>query len=53
MTDADPEAHQDYKFLLNIALSEPEVFKGKALVETLNGLADLVAKIVSDFAPLL
>ncbi len=53
LTDADPEAHQDYKFLLNIALSEPEVFKGKALVETLNGLADLVAKIVSDFAPLL
>ena len=53
LTDAGPEAHQNYKFILNIALSEPEVFKGKPLVETLKGLADLITKIASDFAPLL
>jgi hypothetical protein len=52
-TDASPKGHENYKFLFNIALSEPEVFGGKPLVETLNGMADLVGQIASDFSPLL
>ncbi len=43
------ESHEDFEFTFDIALGEPEVFKGKPILETLVHLSDLVSGIVDSF----
>jgi hypothetical protein len=50
-----PWPHVDYQlqFTFDIALGEPEVLKGKSLLETLQQTCDLVDNLISSFEPLL
>jgi hypothetical protein len=47
------EADKNVKFAFDIALGEPEVFKGRPLVETLSTAAETIDNLVSDFMPFL
>ena len=49
----DAEVNEKIKFLFDIAFGEPGVFEGDSILETLQGMLDLVNNLVSDFAPLL
>jgi hypothetical protein len=47
------EANQDVQFTFDIALTEPEVFKGKLLFETIFTASNVVEKLLTEFAPFL
>ena len=47
------EANQDVQLSFDIALTEPEVFKGKPLLKTIISARESVEKILSEFAPFL
>ena len=49
----DAEVNEKINFLFDIAFGEPGVVEGDAIIETLQGMYDLVDNLVSDFAPLL
>lgn len=54
LTEAgDAKPHKDFKFKILVALYEPGVVEGEPLVETVEGLANLVSHIVTDFRPCL
>jgi hypothetical protein len=43
------EANKNVKFTFDVAFGEPEVFKGKPVLETMLELSDLVEGIVASF----
>jgi hypothetical protein len=45
----DREANKDVELAFDIALGEPDVFKGRPILETLRQLADLVSGIMASF----
>lgn len=45
----DFETDKHIEFIFDVALGEPEVFKGKAIIETLFQLAELIEGIVTSF----
>jgi hypothetical protein len=47
------EANQDVQLTFDIALTEPEVFKGKPVLETLFTAAKVVENLITDFEPFL
>jgi hypothetical protein len=49
----DSEFNKDVKFGFEIAFGEPQVAEGEPLLETLQGMSDLVNNLISDFDPLL
>jgi hypothetical protein len=49
--DAEPNQHQQFRF--SVAISEPRVIEGEALIETLHQMVDLVDHLVPIFRPLL
>jgi hypothetical protein len=49
----DSEFNKDVKFGFEIAFGEPQVAEGEPLLETLQGMIDLVNNLISDFDPLL
>lgn len=49
----DAEANEKVQFRFDVAFGEPQVAEGEPLVETLQGMADAVDTLLSDFAPLL
>lgn len=49
----EADMDKDLNLTLDIAFTEPEVIEGKAVVEVLQRLTDLVANLIADFKPLL
>jgi hypothetical protein len=49
----DEEVDEKLKFAFDVALGEPEVAKGKPVLETLQQMMDLVDNLLPTFAPLL
>jgi hypothetical protein len=49
----EAEMDKDLNLTLDIAFTEPEVIEGRAVIETLQRLTDLVANLITDFKPLL
>ena len=43
------ETNKDIDFTFDIAFGEPDIFEGKPIVQTLNGLVDTVEKLVLSF----
>ena len=44
---------KDVTFAFEIAFGEPQVAEGEPLLETLQGMKDLVNNLISDFDPFL
>lgn len=49
----DAKENEDIKFLCDIAFGEPGISEGESIIETVQGMADLVTQIVFDFKALL
>jgi|ERR1019366_3453912 hypothetical protein len=49
----DSEVNEKMEFTLDVAFGQPEVIKGKPVVETLQSLAQFVDNVISDFEPFL
>ena len=49
----DAEWNKDVTFAFEIAFGEPQVAEGEPLLETLQGMKDLVNNLISDFDPFL
>lgn len=47
------ENHPDPEFTFDVALGEPEIFKGRPVLETLIELREQVEAVIASFAPLL
>jgi hypothetical protein len=47
------QAHEDFKLGIDVAFGEPEIIKGKPVLETVNNMADLVSSIIPNFEPFL
>jgi len=51
--DTWEKSHDNIDFGFYVAFGEPEILKGKSILETLNSMADLVESLLADFTPFL
>lgn len=49
----ESEMDNDMNLTLDVAFTEPELIEGRAVIKTLQRLADLVDKLILSFRPLL
>jgi hypothetical protein len=49
----DAEVIKKMQFRFEVAFGEPGIIEGESLLATLQSMADIVSKLISDFAPLL
>jgi len=49
----DAEVNDKMDFRFDVAFGEPGIIEGEPLLETLQGMADLVGHLIADFRPLL
>jgi hypothetical protein len=52
-TTSHPQAHKGFKLGLDVAFGESEIVAGKPVFETLNGMADFVGSLITNFEPFL